>query len=42
VTLRLSFLGDQPESHGGDAAAGLERRLDAALDRLAGLVAAGT
>jgi uncharacterized protein YndB with AHSA1/START domain len=42
VTLHLSFLGDQPESHGGDAAAGIERRLDDALDRLAGLVAAGT
>jgi uncharacterized protein YndB with AHSA1/START domain len=42
VTLHLSFLGDQPESHGGKAAADLERRLDDALDRLAELVAERT
>jgi len=42
VTLHLSFLGDQPEAHGGDAAASLEDRLDDALDRLADLVAERT
>ena len=42
VTLHLSFLGDQPESHGGAAAEDLQRRLDEALDRLAELVAERT
>jgi|SRR5829696_1419735 len=42
VTLHLSFLGDQPESHGGEAAADLERRLDDSLNRLAELVAETT
>lgn len=39
VTLHLSFLGDQPEAHGGSAPAEIERRLDDALDHLADLVA---
>lgn len=39
VTLHLSFLGDQPETHNGDAAADIQSQLDDALDRLADLVA---
>lgn len=39
VTLHLSFLGDQPETQGGQVAADLEHRLDESLDRLAELVA---
>jgi uncharacterized protein YndB with AHSA1/START domain len=42
VTLHLSFLGDQPEAHGGEAASDMEQRLDDALDRLAKLVAERT
>lgn len=38
VTLHLSFLGDQPQAHGGDAAGDVDRQLDDALDRLARLV----
>lgn len=38
VLVHLSFLGDQPETHGGTAAREVEGRLDDALDRLERLV----
>jgi uncharacterized protein YndB with AHSA1/START domain len=38
VLLHLSFLGDQPETHGGRAAAEVRTWLDDALARLEGLV----
>lgn len=38
ATLHLSFHGDQPANHGGDAAHGVEQRLDEALANLAELV----
>jgi uncharacterized protein YndB with AHSA1/START domain len=41
VTLHLSFLGHQPETHGGDAPDEVRRWLDESLARLEGLVAAG-
>jgi uncharacterized protein YndB with AHSA1/START domain len=42
VTLHLSFLGDQPESHAGAAATDIEHRLDDAIERLARLVSERT
>lgn len=41
VLLHLSFLGDQPETHGGRPAQEVQRWLDEALERLEGLVTAG-
>ena len=41
VVLHLSFLGDQPETHGGAPAADVRRWLDDALTRLESLVAVG-
>jgi uncharacterized protein YndB with AHSA1/START domain len=38
ATLHLSFHGDQPANHGGEAAQEVERRLAEALENLAGLV----
>ncbi len=38
VTLHLSFLGDQPQAHGGAAAEEVERMMHESLDRLADLV----
>ncbi|MDP9417324.1 MAG: SRPBCC family protein [Actinomycetota bacterium] len=38
VTLHLSFLGEQPQAHGGAAAREVEQMLQESLDRLAGLV----
>ncbi|MDP9431401.1 MAG: SRPBCC family protein [Actinomycetota bacterium] len=41
ATVHLSFLGDQPQAHGGAAAADVERMLHEALDRLADVVTSG-
>jgi hypothetical protein len=41
VVLHLSFLGDQPETHGGTPAEEVRRWLDDSLGRLERLVAEG-
>ncbi len=41
VTLHLSFLGDQPQAHGGAAADGVEQMMRESLDRLAQLTETG-
>ncbi|WP_219412715.1 SRPBCC family protein [Pseudonocardia nigra] len=41
VVLHLSFLGDQPETHGGEPAAEVQQWLDDGLGRLENLVAQG-
>jgi uncharacterized protein YndB with AHSA1/START domain len=38
AAVHLSFLGDRPQNHGGDAARDVDRQLREALDRLAELV----
>ncbi|RJK96322.1 SRPBCC family protein [Vallicoccus soli] len=41
VNLHLSFLGDQPQAHGGAAARDVQAELERALEALAGLATSG-